>query len=77
MIQYFKTGSVIFHPKYILFILLFTSSLSLFGQSAIVNKTWLEYNVVKGGDKGMTIHADIDVKGCTLGLSPCTQNRHL
>lgn len=45
-----------------LFLLQYFSSY-LFGQSAQINKVWLEHGVVKNGKKGMTIHADIDVKG--------------
>ena len=31
--------------------------------SAKVNKVWLEHGVIKNGEKGMTIHADISVSG--------------
>lgn len=35
-----------------------------FGQaSARINKTWIEYNVVRGGEKGMVIHTDFSVSG--------------
>ena len=34
-----------------------------FGQSAVVNKVWLEHGTQKNGNKGMTIHADINVIG--------------
>lgn len=34
-----------------------------FGQSAVVNKVWLEHGTQKNGNKGMTIHADINVNG--------------
>ena len=44
-------------------LLFFIYSFSAFGQSAKINKVWLEYETIKNGDRGMTIHADIDVKG--------------
>lgn len=35
----------------------------VFGQIAKVNKVWLEHGTLKNGDKGITIHADINVNG--------------
>lgn len=49
--------------RYPLLILLLFSSFSVFSQSAKVNKVWLEHGTQKNGEKGMTIHADITVKG--------------
>lgn len=49
--------------RFLLLFLLLYCSFNMFGQSAQINKVWLEHGVVKNGDKGMTIHANIDVQG--------------
>lgn len=50
--------------KKVLLICIFSMfALVLFAQSVVINKKWIEFNVVQNGIEGMKVHVDFDIKG--------------
>lgn len=49
--------------RFLFLFFLFFYPFNSIGQTAKVNKVWVEHGTLKNGHEGMTIHADVNVKG--------------